>query len=168
MPVQTRSQTANAKIVAEAIQQEKRFKMFLERRSKIIEENNYANSEVFAVLRKARQALSEDDFSILLSKILYLTTLRTTTFIWTECNIQKQVWTPDLYSRIIIWFGDLVKLLTTNSWIKVLPDLDSDDLQITITWENSQPMLEDHWVDLVCGKLSNPISVSIPVSYLDF
>ena len=178
MPVKTRSQTANntttpapapkpapkakpvyVRTLPKKTEEQKRadeeYKRqsearYLERRANIIEENNYANSEVFAVLREARQALGESKF---VSLVFLLEAL---SFNANEI-IDVREFDEEEGLVLLPWFRRLFDLLASGKTTFELKYLDEDEVQydyyptypkrfqINATWEHMDDMIRIHY-----------------------
>ena len=128
---------------------------YLKRRANIIEENNYANSEVFAVLREARQTLGESKF---VSLVFLLEALCFTS------NYIVDVREYDEKEGLLLlpWFRRLFDLLASGKTTFELKYLDEDEdeydyyyhskypkrVQFHATWEHMDDMIRLHYSEL--------------------
>ena len=179
MPVQTRSQTAN-NATAPALKPAPKIKIFpghteedkkayeeykrysiqryIDNRNKLIEENNYANSEVFAVLREARQTLDEDDF---ISLVFLLESLSS------QADEVKPIEYDEEEALVLLpWFRRLFDLLASGKTTFELVYLkDQDDtiwVRFYTTWEHMDDMVRLHYSKIF------PIWDRCPFSEIEF
>ena len=125
---------------------------YIERRNKIIEENNYANSEVFAVLREARQALSKDTF---ISLVFLLDAL--------SFDGNYLVLMPEYKEEealvLLPWFRRLFDLLASGKTTFELTYVDEDDdddeynyyprrVTFNASWEHMDDMVRLHFTKI--------------------
>ena len=130
---------------------------YIDRRNKIIEENNYANSEVFAVLREARQALGESKF---MSLIFLLDALAFDS----NYIVEHHEYDEEEGLLLLPWFRRLFDLLAsgkTTFELKYLPrfswreeyDFEKDEeytkrVEFRASWEHMDDMVRVHFTKI--------------------
>jgi surface protein len=130
---------------------------YIERRNKIIEENNYANSEVFAVIREARQALIESEFITLI-------------FLLDDLGFKSNEMNHDCYTNlheyttIIPWFIRLFNLLASGEKKVEIRYTSDDDNHFILyaKWEYMHEMIDKHYFNIF------PIWYQCPFSKISF
>lgn len=144
---------------------------YIKQRNQIIKENNYENTEVFAILREARKVLYESDFIKLLFLLEHL------------CNGSKEMsdecfWEIDRYKIIIPWFIKLFDLLASGEKTFEIryqieydflydhnkESINPDEERFTIyaKWEHMNKMIDLHYFDIF------PIWYQCPLEEIDF